>query len=172
MQLPPIEAFAPFLSARLGPSPQSLQSQLGNGGYASADAARAGGGLYQLLLQAACTLATDPAPKVATLGLAALRAADVELTLVPTAGPGDLAVTIAVLQHAGLTVYQAVCTLNQVMFLQHICDPIRDNQQPLWLCVPCPQILLPRWSSWALLLSHLLTASSCQCPLRDQVVLT
>ena len=100
-----MEAFAPFLSARLGPSPQSLQSQLGNGGYASADAGRVGGGLYQLLLQAACTLATDPAPKVATLGLAALRAADVELTVVPTAGPGDFTFSTTVRQHIGLRLY-------------------------------------------------------------------
>lgn len=105
MQLPPIEAFAPFLSARLDPSPQSLQSQLGNGGYASADAGRVGGGLYEMLLQAACTLATDPAPKVATLGLAALRAAHVELTLVPTAGPGDLPFSTTLPQHTGLRLY-------------------------------------------------------------------
>lgn len=54
--------------------------------YASADAARVGGGLYQALVEALCTLATDPAPSVAAAGLAALRAAGVEL--VPVAVPG------------------------------------------------------------------------------------
>ena len=56
------------------------------GSYTSPDAARPGGGagLYAHLLQAACTLATDPAPKVAKLGKAALRVADVELAPVPT----------------------------------------------------------------------------------------
>lgn len=89
VDLSSVEALSPFLSARLSPAPQSLQSQLDSAGYASADAARVGGGLYKLLLQAACTLATDPAPRVASLGKAALRAADVELTMLPTAGPGN-----------------------------------------------------------------------------------
>ncbi|EFN54506.1 hypothetical protein CHLNCDRAFT_135218 [Chlorella variabilis] len=53
------------------------------GVYASADAARVGGGLYQALVEALCTLATDPSPKVAAAGLAALRAANVELVPVP-----------------------------------------------------------------------------------------
>ena len=88
VDLASVEALSPLLSASLGPAPQSLQSQLGSAGYASADAARVGGGLYKLLLQAACTLATDPASRVATLGKAALRAADVELTMLPVAGPG------------------------------------------------------------------------------------
>ncbi|KAL4421494.1 hypothetical protein ABPG75_010785 [Micractinium tetrahymenae] len=56
------------------------------GVYASADAARVGGGLYQAVVEALCTLATDPSPKVATAGLAALRAANVEL--IPVAGTG------------------------------------------------------------------------------------
>jgi regulator-associated protein of mTOR len=54
----------------------------GNGNatvYASADAARVGGGVYGHLLDAAITLATDPAPSVAAKGNAALRVAGVEL---------------------------------------------------------------------------------------------
>lgn len=47
--------------------------------YASADAARVGGGLYQHLLHAVVTLATDPAPMVAAAGAAVLRVAGVEL---------------------------------------------------------------------------------------------
>lgn len=47
--------------------------------YASADAARVGGGLYQHLLHAAVTLATDPAPMVAAVGTAILRVAGVQL---------------------------------------------------------------------------------------------
>ncbi|PSC68711.1 Regulatory-associated of TOR 1 [Micractinium conductrix] len=56
------------------------------GVYASADAARVGGGLYQAVVEALCTLATDPSPKVAAAGLAALRAANVELVQAPAAG--------------------------------------------------------------------------------------
>ena len=48
--------------------------------YASADAARVGGGVYSHLLDAAVTLATDPAPAVAGAGRAALRMAGVELS--------------------------------------------------------------------------------------------
>ena len=77
--------FSPLLSVSIGASADSLRSQLESGQYASADAARVGGGLYKHLLQAACTLATDPAPKVATIGKAALRAADVELAPVSIA---------------------------------------------------------------------------------------
>ena len=72
--------FSPLLSVSIAAAGEDkLQSGLDAGGYASADAARVGGGLYKHLLQAACTLATDPAPKVARLGKAALRVADVEL---------------------------------------------------------------------------------------------
>ena len=76
-------AFSPMLSVSIGDSADSLHSPLDSGSYASADAARVGGGLYKHLLQAACTLATDPAPKVARIGKAALRVADVELAPVP-----------------------------------------------------------------------------------------
>ena len=72
-------AFSPLLSVSIGDSAHSLHSPLDSGSYASADAARVGGGLYKHLLQAACTLATDPAPKVARIGKAALKVADVEL---------------------------------------------------------------------------------------------
>lgn len=72
-------AFSPLLSVSIGDSTDTLHSPLDSGSYASADAARVGGGLYKHLLQAACTLATDPAPKVARIGKAALRVADVEL---------------------------------------------------------------------------------------------
>ena len=41
--------------------------------------ARVGGGVYGHLLDAAVTLATDPAPSVAAAGNAALRIAGVEL---------------------------------------------------------------------------------------------
>ncbi|KAL4426136.1 hypothetical protein ABPG77_007418 [Micractinium sp. CCAP 211/92] len=61
------------------------------GVYASADAARVGGGLYQAVVEALCALATDPSPKasaVAAAGLAALRAANVELIPVPGGGAG------------------------------------------------------------------------------------
>ena len=77
--------FSPLLSVSIGASSDSLHSPLDPGSYASADAARVGGGLYKHLLQAACTLATDPAPKVARVGKAALRVADVELAPLTTA---------------------------------------------------------------------------------------
>lgn len=83
-------AFSPLLSVSIGTLQHDLQSPLDAGSYASADAARVGGGLYKHLLQAACTLATDPAPKVAKLGTAALRVADVELAPVSTS-TGQLA---------------------------------------------------------------------------------
>lgn len=35
--------------------------------YASADAARVGGGLYQAVVEALCTLATDPSPKASAV---------------------------------------------------------------------------------------------------------
>lgn len=76
---------------RSSPSPAILALRavcraLGAGGvYASADAARVGGGLYQALVEALCTLATDPSPRVAAAGLAALRSAAVELVPVPAA---------------------------------------------------------------------------------------
>ena len=79
--------FSPLLSVSIAAADGSIHSPLDAGSYASADAARVGGGLYKHLLQAACTLATDPAPKVARLGKAALRVADVELAPVSvTAG--------------------------------------------------------------------------------------
>ena len=37
---------------------------LGGGVFASADAARVGGGLYPAIVEALCTLATDPSHKV------------------------------------------------------------------------------------------------------------
>ena len=51
----------------------------GRGSYATADAARVGGGLYAHLLESICTLATDPAPSVARMGNAVLRVAGVQL---------------------------------------------------------------------------------------------
>lgn len=78
-------AFSPLLSVSIGGSVDTLHSPLDSASYASADAARVGGGLYKHLLQAACTLATDPAPKVARIGKAALRVADVELAPVLSA---------------------------------------------------------------------------------------
>ena len=51
-----------------------------SGQFATADAARVGGGLYGHLLEALCTLATDPAPNVAKLGKTVLRLAGVEIT--------------------------------------------------------------------------------------------
>lgn len=71
--------FSPLLSVSIGAAEDITHSPLDAGSYASADAARVGGGLYKHLLQAACTLATDPAPKVARIGKAALRVADVEM---------------------------------------------------------------------------------------------
>ena len=48
-----------------------------------------GEGLYPQLVQAACLLATDPFPRVARLGKAALLMAEVELThaLPPSSSP-------------------------------------------------------------------------------------
>lgn len=60
-------------------SPHSAQSALNGTVYASADAARVGGGLYLHLLNAAITLATDPASVVASTGAQLLRVAGVEL---------------------------------------------------------------------------------------------
>ena len=51
--------------------------------YASADAARVGEGLYSQLVEATCLLASDPFPRVARLGKAALLVADVELVPQP-----------------------------------------------------------------------------------------
>ena len=56
-----------------------LQSASNGTIYASADAARVGGGLYSHLLDAAITLATDPASVVASTGAQLLRVAGVEL---------------------------------------------------------------------------------------------
>ncbi|CAL8465312.1 g4847 [Coccomyxa elongata] len=70
-------------SSEAGSPPSGAAGAAGGGGsgtvYASADAARVGGGLYQHLLHAAVTLATDPAPVVAAVGAAVLRVAGVEL---------------------------------------------------------------------------------------------
>lgn len=85
--------FSPLLSVSIGASSDPLHSPLDSGSYASADAARVGGGLYKHLLQAACTLATDPAPKVARIGKAALRVADVELAPISTAA-GQLILSV------------------------------------------------------------------------------
>lgn len=63
------------------------------GVYASADAARVGGGLYHALVEALCTLATDAAPQVSKAGQQALKAANVEIVSVggnipkPTTAP-------------------------------------------------------------------------------------
>lgn len=59
-----------------------------------------GGGLYKHLLQAACTLATDPAPKVARIGKAALRVADVELASVPAPASQSLTPSTCSLIHS------------------------------------------------------------------------
>ena len=56
-----------------------MQSASNGTVYASADAARVGGGLYSHLLDAAITLATDPASVVASTGAQLLRVAGVEL---------------------------------------------------------------------------------------------
>lgn len=58
-------------------SPSSVKS--GKGNFASADAARVGGGLYGHVLEALCTLATDPAPIVSKMGKAVLLTAGVQL---------------------------------------------------------------------------------------------
>ena len=58
----------------------------GSGGlYASADAARIGGGLYMHVLEALVALATDPAPRVRRTGRQALTALGIERVLGPTA---------------------------------------------------------------------------------------
>jgi hypothetical protein len=57
--------------------------------YASPDAARVGGGLYQHLLEAVITLATDPAPSVAAVGAAVLRVAGMELAEAVRPGEHD-----------------------------------------------------------------------------------
>lgn len=69
-------------------SPQSTQSASNGTIYATADAARVGGGLYSHLLDAAITLATDPASVVAATGAQLLRVAGVELieTDIPPGG--------------------------------------------------------------------------------------
>eukprot|EP00887_Chlorella_sp_A99_P005702 scaffold1.g5702.t1 len=67
-----------------------LEASIRLGAYASADAARVGGGLYLAVVEALCTLATDPSPRVAAAGRAALKAANVELVPV-SAGCGGAA---------------------------------------------------------------------------------
>ncbi|KAK9819637.1 hypothetical protein WJX72_000593 [[Myrmecia] bisecta] len=82
--------FEPTIGIHTIPSPDSLPGTSAGGVFPSPDAARLGGGLYECLLMAACMLATDPAPRVAKLGKAALRVAHVELAPVPgtvTASP-------------------------------------------------------------------------------------
>ena len=62
--------------------------------YASADAARVGGGLYHAVVEALCTLAMDMAPQVWKAGRSALEAAHVEMVFIgqrpPTAGLSSL----------------------------------------------------------------------------------
>lgn len=55
-----INAPAPPLLTALS----NLDAPRAGGVYASADAARVGGGLYLAVVEALCTLATDPAPRV------------------------------------------------------------------------------------------------------------
>jgi regulator-associated protein of mTOR len=57
------------------------KSNLG-GVYASADAARVGGGLYHAVVEALCTLAIDFAPQVLKAGRSALEAAHVEMVFI------------------------------------------------------------------------------------------
>jgi regulator-associated protein of mTOR len=57
------------------------KSNLG-GVYASADAARVGGGLYHAVVEALCTLAIDFAPQVWKAGRSALEAAHVEMVFI------------------------------------------------------------------------------------------
>lgn len=76
------------LAASEAGSPQSMQSASNGTVYASADAARVGGGLYSHLLDAAITLATDPASVVASTGAQLLRVAGVEL-VEPNLPPGE-----------------------------------------------------------------------------------
>lgn len=81
-------------SSEAGSPPGGAGSNAGCGTvYASADAARVGGGLYQHLLHAVVTLATDPAPTVAAVGAAVLRVAGVELAE-PTRLPGGPPFTV------------------------------------------------------------------------------
>ena len=47
--------------------------------FASADAARVGGGMYSFVLEALCTLATDPTKMVSKRGQAALKSAGVQM---------------------------------------------------------------------------------------------
>ena len=96
--------YAAETSGRYSSLPQesSLESPIGSpgngrGNFASADAARVGGGLYGHLLDAMCTLATDPAPSVARMGKAVLLLAGVQIT--PVMGsPGDLLSCLPALQ--------------------------------------------------------------------------
>lgn len=66
------------------PNETGMESPVGSpgslrGNFASADAARVGGGLYTHLLESLCTLATDPAGMVAEMGNMVLRMAGVQL---------------------------------------------------------------------------------------------
>lgn len=61
------------------------KSNLG-GVYASADAARVGGGLYHAVVEALCTLAVDMAPQVWKAGRSALEAAHVEMVFIGQRG--------------------------------------------------------------------------------------
>lgn len=81
----------PLSSSDAGSPPHSSNSTV----YASADAARVGGGLYQSMLESVITLATDPAPTVAEVGVAVLRIAGVELAEATRPGTGILWSTLA-----------------------------------------------------------------------------
>ncbi len=106
--------FSPLLSVSIAAADGSIHSPLDAGSYASADAARVGGGLYKHLLQAACTLATDPAPKVARLGKAALRVADVELAPVSVAA-GWFSVAHIHAVHLQYGICICLASLNQML---------------------------------------------------------
>jgi regulator-associated protein of mTOR len=67
----------------------SLGLSASAGLYASADAARVGGGLYTHVLEALLALAADPAPRVAASGRQAICALGAERLLTPGGGGGN-----------------------------------------------------------------------------------
>jgi regulator-associated protein of mTOR len=67
----------------------SLGLSASAGLYASADAARVGGGLYTHVLEALLALAADPAPRVASAGRTAVGALGAERLLTPGGGGGS-----------------------------------------------------------------------------------
>ena len=102
--------------------------------FASADAARVGGGLYSHVLEALCTLATDPAPSVVKMAKAVLLTAGVQLTpIAKTIGDESLPACKAVAAGPGAFILLAVPHLSS--------DIVSSPEKPFRLLLVGPHSL-------------------------------